>query len=1227
MSVLLLLKKAPVIFIVLVLNTLTLEAQAPEIEWDQTIGGTRSEFPTKIIKTTNGGVIICGYSQSSISPDKSEGVIGGGSFIYDYWVIKLDSNGIIEWENTIGGSANDYLYTAIETEDGGYLLGGLSGSEISGDKTTPQLGGGDIWLLKIDTLGNILWQKNYGGTGEDKISSIIKTNNGNYVIGASSTSGISGNKTEVNYGVNDYWIFEIDNLGNILWQNTIGGSTLDELKSISLTQDNGFIICGYSLSSISGEKTENIIGTPGLIGDGDFWVLKLDSIGNIIWQNTIGGSDTDRPANVFELQDGSYLCFGYSDSDSSGDKTSDVLGGILPALDQDIWIIKLNSDGEVLWDKTIGGSDGDNLDRVVKAENGMFYLICNSLSPISFDKTKPLVAKRDTWLLKVDSNANIIWQIDIGGSSDEQYGELCILDDGSLVSACGSQSGISGNKSEPLIGLYDIWIVKFGPDDCIPQPYYFDYDHDGVGNGDPLPNACELPIPNTAFLFGDCDTLWGAINSYQPEICDGYDNDCNGLIDEDIIICNSGPLIEWENTIGGNMNDNLNAACLTDDGGIILACESYSGIGADKTVSTGVDEYWIVKLYADGNIEWQKSFGTNQQDIVESIALTNDGGYIVAGNTGGGINGDKTDPSNGLTDYWVLKLNHLGEIEWQNGIGGSLADYMRAIIPTSDGGYLLGGNSKSPISGDKTEGVYGVQDIWIVKLNSSGNIEWQNTLGGAGSEYLMSLVQNDDGTYLISSSTNSGISADKAEPNFGLEDTWLVKIDATGNIIWENTIGGAGFDNPYATLKLDDGYLIGIESSSNISADKTTNSFGYSDVWLIKVNQFGEILWQKLYGGSNYDDIKSIKQTSDGGYLLGCNSVSPVSGNKYTQSFYNDYWVIKIDSAGNKIWERSVGAVDNDRLVGAFQTNDNKYILAGLSNSNNTGYKSEPNKVVGPYYSTDMWIVKLFPDCEPTLELCNAIDDNCNGLIDEDISVTISIAAGGPTTFCQGGNVLLTATYSGATVQWKKNGTNIPGATSPTYLVTTKATYTCVTTSACGTATSTGIFVNVNKNPTATITAGGPTTFCAGGSVILTANAGAGLSYQWYKGASLIAGATAINYTATIPGNYKCRVTKTATGCFKNSNAISVSVTCKEDGELVQDIQLYPNPANDQVFIQTASSSIKKITVMNDIGQEITTLISSEELININIADYPQGMYLVEIIDNGFISSITFLKQ
>lgn len=170
--------------------------------------------------------------------------------------------------------------------------------------------------------------------------------------------------------------------------------------------------------------------------------------------------------------------------------------------------------------------------------------------------------------------------------------------------------------------------------------------------------------------------------------------------------------------------------------------------------------------------------------------------------------------------------------------------------------------------------------------------------------------------------------------------------------------------------------------------------------------------------------------------------------------------------------------------------------------------------------------------------------------------------------------------------------------------------------------------MTIKPNPPATITAGGATTFCAGGSVVLTANAGGGLSYQWYKGASLITGATSINYTATLAGNYKCRVTKAATGCFKNSNTITVSVPCKEGIEtVVNDLFVYPNPANSLITIEWSSGTGKTIQLMDALGRNIQTINATENHISINIEHLSVGIYFIKVEGENGSTTQKFVKQ
>ncbi|MEO6166763.1 MAG: hypothetical protein ABIO98_04530, partial [Chitinophagales bacterium] len=280
-------------------------------------------------------------------------------------------------------------------------------------------------------------------------------------------------------------------------------------------------------------------------------------------------------------------------------------------------------------------------------------------------------------------------------------------------------------------------------------------------------------------------------------------------------------------------------------------------------------------------IDWQNTIGGNASDILVSSVQTNDGGYLLGGNSESGISGDKTEEGKGDSDYWIVKLDAEGNLEWQNTIGGSNYDFLYSIIKTADGGYLLGGISESGISGDKTEVNQGAADYWVVKLDDEGSIEWQNTIGGNGYDYLYDIIQTTEGSYLVAGHSFSGISGDKTEANQGSSDYWILMLDASGNIEWQNSIGGSSDEYLYSVIQTTDGgYLLGGDSYSGLSGDKNEASKGGLDYWVVKLDGTGNIEWQNTIGGSSNDELKSVIQTNDGGYFLGGFSGSGISGDK-----------------------------------------------------------------------------------------------------------------------------------------------------------------------------------------------------------------------------------------------------------------------------------------------------------------------------------------------------------
>jgi hypothetical protein len=439
--------------VIFILFVSSIHGQNPNILWQNTINANGFDTISTSLPVSTGGTLLVATSDSDSSGDKTENSNGGN----DIWLIKINDTGTIEWQETIGGSLLDFINSAKETPDGGFILGGGSRSGISGDKTEENVGGNDLWILKINAVGVIEWQTTIGGTSSDSVRAINLTNDNGYIVSASSQSGISGDKTEIGNGGIDIWLLKIDSLGAILWQNTIGSNNDDIPTAVDQTADGGYILGNYSNSGISGDKSEPVNGFQ------DFWVIKTDANGTIEWENTIGGNNGDVLRDLKILNTGNYLVLGYSDSDISLDKTENSRGTF------DYWIMELNTNGDIVWQKTIGGDDEDFAFNLEITADGNYLIAGQSKSDSSGEKTDDSKGGIDFWPMKIDPSGGIIWQETIGGNSNDNLVNAFEISDGYII--CGhSFSDISDDKTENS-SFIDPWIVKLDlePTASIPE--------------------------------------------------------------------------------------------------------------------------------------------------------------------------------------------------------------------------------------------------------------------------------------------------------------------------------------------------------------------------------------------------------------------------------------------------------------------------------------------------------------------------------------------------------------------------------------------------------------------------------------------------------------------------------------------------------------------------------------------------------------------------------------
>lgn len=406
---------------------------------------------------------------------------------------------------------------------------------------------------------------------------------------------------------------------------------------------------------------------------------------------------------------------------------------------------------------------------------------------------------------------------------------------------------------------------------------------------------------------------------------------------------NAQPEIEWKNCYGGSLYDGAIAIQQTMDGGYIVAGYSYSNDG-DLSVNYGLKDYWILKLNPNGDTLWSKVFGGSDKDDARAIQQTIDGGYVVAGYSYS-IDGDVSN-NHGLKDYWILKLDTDGDTVWTKCLGGSSFDYANAIHCTTDGGYIVAGQSRSN-DGDVSVN-YGQEDYWIVKLNTEGAIIWSKCYGGSGHDIAKAVMETTDSMFIVVGITTSDDHFVHGHNGSGY-DYWILKLNSVGDTIWTKCYGNSKNDWASSITQSPDGGFV-IAGTTEIE-----NIDNRLDFWILKLNSEGDSLWSRYYGGSGWDLASSIKQTSDGGYIVAGRTNSSDGdvwgGNIINDSIY-DYWTVKLKSDGDTLWTKCFGGSSEDEAFSIQQTNDGGYIVAGQSNSND-------GDVEGNHGNGDFWIVKL----------------------------------------------------------------------------------------------------------------------------------------------------------------------------------------------------------------------------------------------------------------------------
>lgn len=444
--------------------SLQLNAQVT-LNWTENYGGTKSESIRKIQPAVNGNYWI---GANSASKDTQVTGHSSGGENGDAWIYQIDTAGnLLFAADCLGGSSTEDLHDVIVNEDGSLVL--IVESDSEGDEVTFNHGLFDAWIVKTDSLGNLLWQKSFGGDEDEAARAGVRAiEDDGYVFGGYASSSLSGDITNFNPGVYaDLWFWKIDEDSSILWQSYFGGSSFEWTYNIAITSDGNYIS-----AASSGSNDEDITDHHGDADRSDIWVVKFDLLGNLIWSKSAGGTGDDYATGLIATSDGGALATGYSysiDGDATGHHGDES--------ESDMFIVKLDAAGNIEWARSLGGSDSDAGSGAIEKEDG--YLITGNTFSNDGDVTEN-AGDADLWIVKLDFDGNLIWQQTYGGSKydsgrkilrrDDQFfvGGYAYSSDGDIDAHIG---GVDNNKA-------DCWLLNLGICDIITNAgFEFDADY------------------------------------------------------------------------------------------------------------------------------------------------------------------------------------------------------------------------------------------------------------------------------------------------------------------------------------------------------------------------------------------------------------------------------------------------------------------------------------------------------------------------------------------------------------------------------------------------------------------------------------------------------------------------------------------------------------------------------------------------------------------------------
>ena len=863
-----------------------------DIVWSKLIGGNQKDFGFSIATDSNNNIVVTGATSSSDFPTTD-----GSSHwkYYDIFITKFNSDGNTIWSTLLAGEDTDYSTSVvIDNNNCIYITGTTTSSNFPVTDSSSYSGSDDVVIAKYDSNGTKLWATYLGGLTIDRGNDITLDNEGiPYITGYTNSYNFLHPDYSKHADFYDVFIVRYSSNGSMQWGTLVGGTGSERGLDIALDNQNSVIVTGYTYS-VNFPTTDNST----FKGERDVFVSKFSANGNLQWSTLLGGEYDEKGYGVSTDFNNNIVVTGYTSSQNFPvtDNSSNN-GGM------DIFLTKFNTNGNIVWSTLLGGVRSETARSISISKTGYIFITgITSSSDFPVTDNSNYSDGWDTFIAKYNSNGTKLWATFLGGSGND-IGNSIATDNSENIYITGdtesSDFPVTDNSNYSDNG--DIFIAKYNSNGTKLWATYL--------GGNDTDSSGDIAVDSSGNAY-----ITGFTRSSNFPVTDNSNN-ISGT-SAFLVKYSTNGIKQWATLLDGAAYDSGNSLVVDKSNNIFLTGNTYSynfPVTNGTTLLGGWDIF-ITKYYSNGVLQYSTLFGGSNDDFASAIAIDKSENFYIVGFTKSSdfpISSNAYDNQNSIGyDVFISKLSITSS--FFKHLGGPNNESAKSVIKTSNGAYIVAGYTSSYTNGNKKIALY--------KLDGSGNVKWYKRIGGSNDAECYSIIETSDGGYVLCGYTTLKPYNDK--------DVAVYKFNKYGYSEWYKPLGDIGDEEGYSIIQTSDGGYA-------IVGYTTSYTNGGKDALIYKLDENGNIEWYKHFGGTEDEEIKSIVELSDGGYLLCGYSSSFATGNLG----YPDVAIYKLDENGNKVWFKHLGGNQAEEGTSIVETSDGGYAVLGYTTSYSNGGK------------------------------------------------------------------------------------------------------------------------------------------------------------------------------------------------------------------------------------------------------------------------------------------------